>query len=360
MGGISAPLAELMEVVVTGAYGPESEYEALRAAGHRVRFGASVIVQSDPTAEEMLIALGRDADVIVPAYRDFITAAVIEQAERLRMVVVPFIGVDRVDVEAASKRGVLVCNSPRPENFVGVAEATIGAVLMLLKRVKHNEAKLRAGAWRVPRDYGDVLFGKTVGLVGLGRIGSQVARRLVAWDVRLLASDPYVPEGHFLRFGTRRVDLHTLLREADVVSLHVVLTSETYHMIGARELALMKPSAILINTARGGVVDEAALAAALRERRLAGAALDTFEVEPLPALSPLRALDPAHVILTPHDIGQSDAARRANTEMAIETVMTVARGRLPDSVLNPEVIPAWQKRFGVRQESRGSASVEGL
>jgi D-3-phosphoglycerate dehydrogenase / 2-oxoglutarate reductase len=212
--------------------------------------------------------------------------------------------------------------------------------------VKHNEAKLRAGGWRAGSDFGDFLFGKTVGLIGLGRIGSHVARRLQSWDVRVLATDPYVDDAHFKAAGALRADLETLLRESDVVSLHVVVTPETRRMIGEKQLAMMKPSALFVNTARGEAVDEGALARALAERRIAGAALDVFEVEPLPAASPLRTIDPERVILTPHDVGQSESGRRANLAMAIDTVLALGRDELREAcVVNPDVLPKWRARW---------------
>src|SRR5262249_38774239 len=159
-----------------------------------------------------------------------------EAARELRLVIVPFIGTDKIDVAAASRLGVLVANSPTPENFIAVAEATVGLMLMLLKRVKHNEAKLRRGEWAERQDRGEFLFGKTVGLIGLGRVGSHVARRLVNWDVRLLASDPNVSQGQAWMLNVNLTDLGTLLAEADVVSLHCTLTDETRGLIGEKEL----------------------------------------------------------------------------------------------------------------------------
>ena len=151
-----------------------------------------------------------------------------------------------------------------------------------------------------------------MGLVGLGRVGSHVARRLVNWDVRLLACDPYVSGGARPPLGATLVDLPTLLAESDVVSLHASLTDETRNLIGEKALRAMKPTAVLINTARGEIADEEAVARALTEGWIAGAALDAFTREPLPAASPLRAVDPERLILTPHNVSHSEAGRRAN------------------------------------------------
>jgi D-3-phosphoglycerate dehydrogenase len=265
-------------------------------------------------------------------------------------VIVPFIGVDKIDVPAATELGVLVANSPAPENFVAVAEATVALILMLQKRVKHNEAKLRRGAWTQRDDRGEFLFGKTVGLIGLGRVGSRVARRLAGWDVRLIAADPYVDPARAAELGVTLVDLSTLLAESDVVSLHPSLTDETRRMIGEKELRRMKPTAVLINTARGEVADEDAVARAVDERWIAGAALDAFTKEPLPAESALRRVDPERMILTPHNIAHSiahsEAGRVANLKLALEQILAVARGEVPAHVINPEAIARWRARRG--------------
>jgi D-3-phosphoglycerate dehydrogenase len=267
-----------------------------------------------------------------------------EAAASVRLVIVPFIGTDKIDVPAASRLGVLVANSPTPENFIAVAEATIAVILMLQKRIKHNEAKLRRGEWAQRGDRGEFLFGKTVGLVGLGRVGSHVARRLVNWDVRLIACDPYVLEERARSLGATLVDLPTLLAESDVVSLHASLTDETRLLIGEKALRAMKPGAILVNTARGEIADEEAVARALTEGWIAGAALDAFTREPLPAASPLRAVDPERLILTPHNVSHSEAGRRANLDLALQQILAVGRGESPAHCVNPETIPRGRTR----------------
>jgi phosphoglycerate dehydrogenase-like enzyme len=177
-----------------------------------------------------------------------------------------------------------------------------------------------------------------VGLIGYGRIARHVEQRLQGWGVTIQAADPYV-EGS--------VPLDELLRTSDVVSVHVVLTKETRNMLGARELALMKPSAILINTSRGGAVVEDALAEAINADRLAGAALDVFQQEPINMDNPLLACDPDRVILTPHSIGHNLESGPTGIQMALETIERALRGELPESVINPEVIPAWRRRLAL-------------
>ena len=180
--------------------------------------------------------------------------------------------------------------------------------------------------------------------MGLGRIGTHVARRLAGWDVRLLAADPYVSAERAAAVGVTLVDLPTLLAESDIVTVHAVLTDETRALIGEKALRAMKPSAILINTARGELVDEAAVARAVSERWIAGAAIDAFAQEPLPNPHPYRDVDPERLILTPHNIGHSEAGRRANLALALEQILAVGRGEPPAHVINPEAIPIWRMK----------------
>lgn len=332
-----------MRILATGPSGPPEELEALRTAGHELVIGRPLDMpgrRAYTTTE--LIEACRDVEVVLASHLETISAAVLGAAPRLRLVIVPFIGTDKIDIAAASRLGILVANSPTPENFVAVAEATIGVTLMLLKRIKHNEAKLRHGEWAKREDRGDFLFGKTVGLIGLGRIGTHVSRRLAGWDVRLLASDPYVPPARAARLGVTLVDLPTLLAESDIVSLHCTLTDETRAIVGEKELRRMKPTALLINTARGEVVDEEAVARALNEGWIAGAAVDAFAKEPLPPDHCYRTVDPERLILTPHNIAHSEAGRRANLRLALDQVLAVGRGEAPEHTVNPDAVPRWR------------------
>jgi D-3-phosphoglycerate dehydrogenase len=328
-----------LRILASGPSGPAEELAALTAAGHEVVIGRPLDAPGRVEwSETDLSAACRDVDVVLASHHETISAAVMSAAPRLRLVVVPFIGTDRIDVAAATRLGVLVANSPTQENFIAVAEAAIGLALMLLKRVKHNEARLRGGEWARRIDRGEFLFGKTVGIVGLGRIGAHVARRLAGWDVRLIAADPYATAEQARAHGVELVDLGTLLAESDVVTLHTVLTDETRGMIGEKELSRMKPTAILINTARGGLVDEDALARAIDERWIAGAALDTFAEEPLGPSSALRRVDAERLVLTPHNVSHSEAGRVANLRLALDQVLALGRGETPAHVVNPGAI----------------------
>jgi D-3-phosphoglycerate dehydrogenase len=343
-GTVSATAMTPLTVLATSPSGPLEELAPLRAAGLDVVIGRPLDAPGRrPWSEADLIEAVRAADIVL-AHVELFSRPVLSASERLQLVIVPFIGVDKIDVAAATELGVLVANSPTPENFVAVAEATVALILMLQKRVKHNEAKLRSGGWGHRDDRGEFLFGKTVGLIGLGRVGSRVARRLAGWDVRLIAYDPYVDPARAAELDVTLVDLPTLLAQADVVSLHPTLTGETRRMIDEKALRQMKPTAILVNTARGEVTDEEAVARAVEARWIAGAALDAFTQEPLPADSALRRVDPERMILTPHNISHSEAGRRANLKLALDQVLALARGEVPAHVVNPAAIPRWRAR----------------
>jgi phosphoglycerate dehydrogenase-like enzyme len=316
-----------MKILATGLSGPADELGPLRDAGHEVLIGRPLDQPGRKAyTEAELIESARGIHVILASHLETISRGVLESAADLRLVIVPFIGTDKIDLAAASRQGVLVANSPTPENFIAVAEATIGLVLMLLKRVKHNEAKLRRGEWAQRQD----------------RVGSHVARRLANWDVRLLAADPYVSADHAAAVGATLVDLPALLAESDVISLHASLTDETRGLIGEKELRRMKPTAILVNTARGEMADEEAVARALAEGWIAGAAIDAFVKEPLGPGNPLRGVDPERLILTPHNVSHSEAGRRANLRLALEQILAAARGEAPAHCVNPDAIPRWR------------------
>jgi phosphoglycerate dehydrogenase-like enzyme len=283
-----------------------------------------------------------------------ITRRIMQASQRLRVVAKYTVGVDDIDTDAATDLGVMVCHAPTESNCFGVAETTVTFMLSLLKKVAERDADVRAGKWRTAENFAyyvgsrasDCFAGQTIGLVGLGRIGTRVAQLLAPWRARLIAYDPYVPPAHFLTHGVTPVDYETLLRQSDVVSFHVVLTRETRYMLGEEQLKLMKPNAIVLNTARGKVLDEKALARAIGEGRIRGAAIDAFEEEPLPMESPLRALGD-RVILSPHSASYTEGGElRQGVAWATRSVVTALKGRIPDNVYNREVIPRWKERFG--------------
>ncbi len=320
--------------------------DELKAAGCEVLLGQPVDEFPKYRYQEAaLIELIADSDVLLVTSRDRVPGAIIEACANLRGVVKGSIGVEKIDINAATDLGILVCNSPAPENFTGLAEAVVGLIVILMKRLKLNEQVLQEGGWRKENNVGELILGKTIGIVGLGRVGKEVAKRLEAWGVRLIAYDPYVDQRQFKQLGVERVSLEEVLKESDVVSIHVVLTSETTHMIGLKEMRMMKPSAYLINTSRGEVIPQEELASVLREGLIAGAALDVFEEEPLPKESPLRTIDPARLIMTPHIIGNNLPSRMSGQRMAMESILSLLRGEVPSTVLNRAAIPRWQERF---------------
>jgi D-3-phosphoglycerate dehydrogenase len=233
-------------------------------------------------------------------------------------------GLDNIDLDAAARAGVTVVNAP-DANTIAAAEHTLALMYALARRIPAADASLRAGQWRRSDFVGVELSGKTLGILGLGRIGLAVADRARAMQMTLIGSDPFVTTEAATSHGIRLVELTELLTSADVVAVHAPLTPATRGLVGRAELALMKPTALLVNAARGGIVDEVALAEALATDRLAGAAVDVFAGEPLPADSPLRRAP--NTVLTPH-LGAStaEAQVRAGTDTA-RRVLEVLAGR---------------------------------
>ena len=285
--------------------------------------------------EDELIANLRDADIVLVSGAP-ITSRVMEGLPRCRGVVRYGVGVDNVDLAAATNLGIVVAHVL---DFC-TQEVADHALLFLLahaRKLLPQDQRLRDGVWRAaPAVEVPTIYGQTLGIVGLGRIGRALARKADAVGMDVIACDPYLEESDRPR-SVRLVSLEDLLSRSDYVSLNTPLTEETFHLIGQRELSLMKPTSVLINTARGAVVDEPALVAALRERRIAAAGLDVFEVEPLPASSPLRELD--NVILTPHSAGISERSVRVVRAEVGKAAADLLAGRWPRYVANRGVQP---------------------
>jgi D-3-phosphoglycerate dehydrogenase len=263
-------------------------------------------------AEQLREIIGGFEALIVRS-RTKVTADVIDAGANLKLIGRAGVGVDNIDVEAATRHGIVVLNAPGG-NVISVAEHTMALILALVRHVARADASLRRGEWERGRFRGIELHGKTLGLAGAGRIGAEVAKRAVAFAMKVIAHDPYLPRERAELAGIELVSLSDLLASADLVSVHTPLTEETKGMIGAAELALMKPTAFLVNAARGGVVDEAALIEALRAGRLAGAALDVFEREPVPVDHPLLQFD--NVLVVPH-LGAATWEAQANVGIQI-------------------------------------------
>jgi len=320
----------------------QRDYADCQAALDRVpaRLESLAFIES---AEEV-IERARDADALITSFSP-VTRRVMEALEGLKVVVRTGVGYDVIDVPAATELGVVVVNIPD----IWVREVANHALALMLtwnRQVVTLDREIRAGTWsgRVPGASVGALHGETVGVVGLGNIGSAFARRVAALETHVIASDPYVDDARFRALGVERVDLLTLAARADYVSVHTLLNDETRGLIGEAFLRRTKPTASLINTSRGPVVDEAALVRALQEGRLAGAALDVFEHEPLAPDSPLRRM--SNVILTPHAAYFSTAAVAQVPRRCGEEVARVLTKERPLHVVNPEVYAPGRRRRG--------------
>jgi len=255
---------------------------------------------------------------------DTIDGEALGAADRLKVIARYGVGVNNVDLRAASARGIVVANTPHA-NTVSVAELTLGLIIAAARSIPELDQRVRSGEW--PRRVGMALQGKCVGLIGLGAIGKAVAKRLQGWEVRLLAFDPYTDPNATEALQVELVSLDGLLAQADVVSLHAPLTPATCGMINAQSLARLKPGAILVNTARGELVDEIALAQAVSSGHLRAVALDAFQQEP-PAADHL-LLHSAGVIALPHTGAHTDAAVEEMGWGAVEACLAVLRGEEP-------------------------------
>jgi D-3-phosphoglycerate dehydrogenase len=270
-----------------------------------------------------------EVDAVIVRSATQIDAEALGAAPRLKVVARAGIGLDNVDVDAATARGVLVVNAP-VSNIVSAAEHAVALLLSAARNIPAANASLKAGKWQRSSFTGVEVSDKTVGVVGLGRIGVLFAQRMAAFGVRLLAYDPYVPPARAGQLGVQLVSLDELLAQSDFISIHLPKTAETKGLIGEREFALMKPGAILVNAARGGLVDEHALAQALKERRIGGAAVDVFATEPCTD-SPI--FEHPHAVVTPH-LGAStaEAQDKAGLAVARSVKLALAGDFVPDAV----------------------------
>lgn len=289
----------------------------LAEAGHRLRLAPRT---ADRTAADMHALLdGVDAAIVST---DPFDAHVLDRAPRLRVIARVGVGTDSIDLEAAARNRVAVCTTPGA-NTASSADHTLALMLAALRRVPAHDRAVRAGRWeRTGAATGWELHHATVGLVGYGAIGRAVRQRLQGFGARVQIYDPFLADTPRIE----RVSLETLLATSDVISLHVPLTHATHHLLDKTRLALLQPHAVLVNTARGGLIDEEALADALERHQLRAAALDVLQLEP-PTFSRLTTLE--SVILTPHVAGLSDTSIREMTRRATDAVLAVLSGRSP-------------------------------
>lgn len=324
----------MAKVVISTKFFPE-EIERLKRAGHEV-----LVHEGGPLGGARLGELAKDAEALVVLLAERIDDAVLQALPRLRIVANLGVGVDNIDLPAATRRGVLVTNTPEVLTEA-TADLAWALLLAVARRIVEADVDLRRegfpGWTFLPKHLGVDVYGKTMGIVGFGRIGQAVARRACGFAMTILyysrTRKPKAEES----LASQWTPLEDLLRESDFLVLCVPLTRETHHLIGARELSLMKREAILVNVARGPVVDEEALVSALKKGRILGAGLDVFEREPKvhPGLLALR-----NVVLTPHIGSATWATRRKMAALAVDNVLAALEGRRPPTLVNSEI---WQR-----------------
>lgn len=294
---------------------------------------ADVVVQTDITPEELVSSIP-DYDAIVVRSRTKVTQEVIEASQKLKIIARAGVGVDNVDVEAATEKGIMVVNAPESTSIT-VAEHTMGIILSLARKISIADKSVKEGKWEKSKFMGSELAGKTLGVIGMGRIGSQVVKRCKAFDMKILVNDPYITEEVASRLGATIVERDTLFKESDVITIHVPLTPETKHSIGKAEFDLMKDTACIINCARGGIINEEDLYQALSNNEIGGAGLDVFETEP-PVDNPLLTLD--NLVATPHIGASTREAQRDAAIIVAKEIKEVLTGGTARNVLNMPVL----------------------
>jgi D-3-phosphoglycerate dehydrogenase / 2-oxoglutarate reductase len=326
------------QVYVVHGRGAQSDYaDAQAAVAHVPARLTSLPFIGD---EDGMIGALRDADAAIIVSSP-VTRAVMSACEGLKVVVRTGVGYDVIDVPAATELGVIVVNIP--DLWIReVANHALALLLAFNRKIVALDRQVHGGTWRLAMPFTGSLHGETVGIVGLGNIGSAFARRVAALETTVIAFDPYVNDAHFDALGVERVTLEQLAERSDYVSVHTLLNDETHHLIGEAFFARMKPTAILINTSRGPVVDETALTRALEAKQLAGAALDVWETEPVGADNPLLKMD--NVVATPHAAYFSSPAVAQVPRRCGEEIARVLTGQRPLHVVNQQVYAAGAAR----------------
>ena len=292
------------------------EEERLRQLG-KVR-----IYDSRALGDEELLLRIADADIVYNIRTTSVFSRnVMKNCPRLKLIAIYGVGYDNVDIRAASELGIIVTNTPG-YSAVAVGEMSLSLMLALAHRIVHNDRNIRASGWA--RGYSSQLYGKTLGVIGTGSVGQRMTQLGKAIGMKVIAWTLHPSPKRAAEYGVKFVSLDELMRQSDVVSIHVLGVPETDKLIGKRELALMKPTAMLINTARGSVVDEEALVEALQNDMIAGAGLDVFAIEPLPLDHPLRSIE--NVVLSPHTASMVPEATLAGLKMAVDNVANFLQG----------------------------------
>jgi D-3-phosphoglycerate dehydrogenase len=292
-------------------------------------------------SEDDLVAIVGEYDALMVRSQTRVTRRVLEAASSLQIVGRAGVGVDNIDVPAATERGVIVVNSPAG-NTVAVAELAMGMMLSLVRKLGPAHQSVAQGEWKRSKFMGTELYRKTLGIIGVGRIGVEVSRRAQAFGMNVLGYDPFLTSSRAAQLQIEATSIEDILKRCDFITVHTPLTKDTRHLINAASIKTMKPGAVIINCARGGIIDEDALAAAIKSGHLGGAGLDVFEAEP-PTHSPLLSLD--NVVLTPH-LGASTA--EAQVEVALDVarqIVDVLEGRPPQSAVNLPPLPPESREF---------------
>lgn len=332
---------KIPEVLVCAPMDPRSK-ERLACLGtpRYAGWGGPEGMHAAPLEPEQLVALGREASIIILG-PEAIAAEMLQQLPNLCILAVSRAGIEGVDVAAATDRGIPVLNTPG-RNAEAVADFTFALIFAMVRKTTQAEDLLRSGGWvNWLSPYkagleGLELSGRILGLIGFGHIGRLVAKRADAFGIRILVYDPFVQDRDLESLSINCTSLDRLLADADIVSIHCALTPETREMLNRERLSKMKASAYLINTARAAVINEEALLAALKNKAIAGAALDVFWKEPLPTDHPLMALD--NVILTPHVAGMGDGVIARGAKMLVDGIEALLRGESVPNLVNPETL----------------------
>ncbi len=300
-----------------------------------LRQEAQVDIKVGLKPEEIIKVIG-EYDALMVRSQTRVTPEIIEAGKKLQVIARAGVGIDNVDVNAATRCGVVVVNAPTG-NTVSAAEHTVALMLALARNIPQANAVLKGGAWKREKFMGTELRGKTLGIVGLGNVGSEVARRAQGFEMKLIGIDPLVSVDFAMKIGVTLVEKSQLFKEADFLTLHIPLNAQTKGYIGEKELALMKPTARIINCARGGLIDEAALVKAINEKKLAGAAIDVFEKEPCTE-SILFGVE--NIIVTPH-LGASTAEAQVMAARDVaEQIVDIFRGQPARAAINVPYITA--------------------
>ncbi|AEK20612.1 D-3-phosphoglycerate dehydrogenase [Methanococcus maripaludis KA1] len=330
----------------------ESAVEILKQAGE-------VEVATGLTVEELKLKI-KDVDALVIRSGTTATREIIEASENLKVIARAGVGVDNVDLDAATEKGIVVVNAPDASS-ISVAELLFGMMLSAARNIPQATASIKSGKWDRKSFKGMEIYGKTLGIVGLGRIGQQVAKRAQAFGMTIVAYDPYIPEDVASELGIKLLTVDELCTVSDFITLHVPLTPKTKHMIGKEQIALMKSNMVIMNCARGGLIDETALYDALNSGKIKAAALDVFEQEP-PKESPLLTLN--NLIGTPHQGASTEEAQLSAGTIVAEQTVKILKGESAENVVNLPMVPTEKmkklKPYMVLAEKMGSMAIQYL